>query len=400
MRLSLRIGGGVFVSLSLLLAVPGCVGSTAALRDDKRALEQRVDTLQAKYLRARRTIRDLENRIIVLEDELDEQPALNQPSLPVEVVGPRGDYADEYAGDYGADYEERADARPDEVPGEDLIVEGSPAYEGEVEVVYEGEAARGSGRPSISLNGKLARSAPRTVARPRPARTLERAPTVRAQPVKPAPIPQGPRLDVVAKVPPVPTAGPIPGPGPKPSATPVANSAAADPVRSQVAEARPVQARAGTTAPRRARKKRPRGAPGPAAAEPPVAARSSVDPRAAYKRHYKALRAGQHASAIEGFRAFVAEHPRHDYADNAQYWLGEAFYDQKQFAEALIEFEQVARRFPNGNKVPDAMLKAAFCEQNLGHADRARALLRRIVREHPKTNPAGLAADRLALLSE
>ena len=53
----------------------------------------------------------------------------------------------------------------------------------------------------------------------------------------------------------------------------------------------------------------------------------AAEPLALYKSAYDELRAGRHEEAEHGFREFVRRYPHHDYADNAQYWLGECFYD-------------------------------------------------------------------------
>ena len=55
--------------------------------------------------------------------------------------------------------------------------------------------------------------------------------------------------------------------------------------------------------------------------------------------------------AILEFEEFVANHPDHDLADNAQYWIGECYYAQKNFESAVREFEKVERHFGAGNKV-------------------------------------------------
>src|SRR5690606_19413745 len=105
---------------------------------------------------------------------------------------------------------------------------------------------------------------------------------------------------------------------------------------------------------------RPRPVDAPAGALRPADALAG-DPKAAYRQALDALRAGKHTEAIDGFRALVAAHPRHDLADNAQYWLGEAFYDQRRYRDALIEFRKVVDNHSRGNKVPDALLKIGYC---------------------------------------
>jgi tol-pal system protein YbgF len=115
----------------------------------------------------------------------------------------------------------------------------------------------------------------------------------------------------------------------------------------------------------------------------------------AYRAAVDLVKAGDHERAVAALRAFIKDHARHDYADNAQYWLGEAFYAHKEYAQALIEFRNVVETYPRGNKVPDALLKVGYCYQSLGQTEKARAVLEQVVNLYPKTEPAALAAKRL-----
>jgi tol-pal system protein YbgF len=131
----------------------------------------------------------------------------------------------------------------------------------------------------------------------------------------------------------------------------------------------------------------------PSRREQPVA--EAGDARASYQRAVAALRAGQHDDAALALRAFVQRYPGHDLADNAQYWLGEAFYDRKDFTRALAEFRATVDRFPGGNKVPDAMLKMGYCYLAMGQDDKARFTLQQVVAIYPGGEPALLAQQRL-----
>lgn len=128
--------------------------------------------------------------------------------------------------------------------------------------------------------------------------------------------------------------------------------------------------------------------------------RSFGDPRAEYRRYYEALRSGNHSYAVTGFRNFVERFPGHDFADNAQYWLGEAFYDQKRYKSALVEFRKVAQNHPQGNKVPDALLKLGYCYSQLGEVSQAREVWEQIISVYPKSNPAALAKTKLSELED
>jgi tol-pal system protein YbgF len=129
------------------------------------------------------------------------------------------------------------------------------------------------------------------------------------------------------------------------------------------------------------------------ASEPPTA--RTDDATEEYKAAVELVKAGSHDDAIAALRAFLAKHPRHDYADNAQYWLGEAHYAQKDYPKALVEFRNVIETYPRGNKVPDALLKVGYCYQALGQAEKARAVLEQVVNLYPQTPPAAVAAKRL-----
>jgi tol-pal system protein YbgF len=125
----------------------------------------------------------------------------------------------------------------------------------------------------------------------------------------------------------------------------------------------------------------------------------AAEPLALYKSAYDDLRAGRHEAAERGFREFVHRYPHHDYADNAQYWLGECFYDQKRYDKAAPEFRAVLTRWPTGNKAPDAMLKLGFSLLALGDADKGGKVLREVPATYPRTEAARLASERLAQLT-
>ena len=119
------------------------------------------------------------------------------------------------------------------------------------------------------------------------------------------------------------------------------------------------------------------------------------DAASEYRTAVDLVKAAKYGDAVAALRAFVARYPRHDYADNAQYWLGEAFYAQKDYPRALSEFRRVVEVYPRGNKVPDALLKVGYCYQAMGQGDKARAVLEQVVNIYPRSEPATLAAKRL-----
>ena len=121
----------------------------------------------------------------------------------------------------------------------------------------------------------------------------------------------------------------------------------------------------------------------------------SSDAASEYRADVELVKTARYDEAIAALRAFIAKYPRHDYADNAQYWIGEAFYARKDYARALTEFRAVIEVYPRGNKVPDALLKVGYCYLVMGQGEKARAVLDQVVSLYPKSEPAALAAKRL-----
>lgn len=113
-----------------------------------------------------------------------------------------------------------------------------------------------------------------------------------------------------------------------------------------------------------------------------------------YKKGYDLLVAKKHDLAIETFQGFLEAYPNHDYADNALYWMGEAYYDRQDFSNALQCFERLVRLYPDGNKVPDAMLKRGLSLYNLGRTDEANRVMDELTKLYPATAAAGIARDK------
>ncbi|MBN4079560.1 tol-pal system protein YbgF, partial [Beggiatoa alba] len=92
---------------------------------------------------------------------------------------------------------------------------------------------------------------------------------------------------------------------------------------------------------------------------------------------------------------FVQTYPNGFFADNAQYWLGEANYVQRRFDVALSEFDKVVKNHPTSPKRADALLKMGFTYQELGQYDKARLSLNTVIMNYPDSTAASLAQKRL-----
>lgn len=120
------------------------------------------------------------------------------------------------------------------------------------------------------------------------------------------------------------------------------------------------------------------------------------DDRANYQAAFDLLKDGKYNEAIAGFRQFLTTFPTSALADNAQYWLGEAHYVNKQYPDALRDFRMVLEKYPDSRKTPDALLKIGFCNYELKNWAEARSSLNQVVQRFGDTTAARLASQRLA----
>jgi tol-pal system protein YbgF len=117
--------------------------------------------------------------------------------------------------------------------------------------------------------------------------------------------------------------------------------------------------------------------------------------KVAYQAAFDLLKAGQYDRAIAGFQDFLSKYPNSALADNAQYWLGEAYYVNKQFPESLAAFQRVVDKFPGSRKLPDALLKIGYCDYELKEYSAARGALEQVAAKFPDQPAARLAQQRL-----
>jgi len=132
-------------------------------------------------------------------------------------------------------------------------------------------------------------------------------------------------------------------------------------------------------------------------ADKPPAAGDEV-PRQRYRQAHETLKGGDVAEARRLFREFVTEFPQHELADNAQYWVGECYYDQRDYETAVRAFRHVIESYPTGNKVPDALLKIGLAYLSLGDRSSAREVLAKVVEIFPESNAARIALERSKVL--
>lgn len=119
-----------------------------------------------------------------------------------------------------------------------------------------------------------------------------------------------------------------------------------------------------------------------------------------YREGLRAVRASQCDQAVPRLRSFLRKNPKSDLADNAQYWIGECYYSQKDYNKAIIELNEVLLKYSKGDKVPAALFTLASAFADSGDKIDARLILQKLISDHPKSEEAERGRQKLQSLGD
>jgi tol-pal system protein YbgF len=123
--------------------------------------------------------------------------------------------------------------------------------------------------------------------------------------------------------------------------------------------------------------------------------KSSLSSDQLYAQAKKELDTGAYSSARSKFQQFIKKYPTSKNADNAQFWIGESYYNEKSYKKAILEYQKVIDSYPKGNKLPAALLKQGYAFLNIGQKQNARIVWEGLIKKYPNSNEAGIAKRKL-----
>lgn len=135
----------------------------------------------------------------------------------------------------------------------------------------------------------------------------------------------------------------------------------------------------------------------PAPPPPPEKPRESANRAAetAFNQALATFRAREHGQAVLDFLDFIAKYPKHPLASSAQFWIAEAYFVQRDYRQALTEYQKVLEQGTGVPKAPDALLKIAQCYTRLREPLRAHETLQQLVHDFPQSDAAAHARTLL-----
>lgn len=133
----------------------------------------------------------------------------------------------------------------------------------------------------------------------------------------------------------------------------------------------------------------------PGATLAPAGQATTTDPETLYQTAYSDYLRGAYDLALLGFRQYLDAYPETDLADNAVYWIGECFYRQQRYREAIVEYDRVLANWPRSDKTASAMLKKGYAQIESGSRSDGVAGLQRVIQTFPNSDEANLARQKL-----
>ena len=111
----------------------------------------------------------------------------------------------------------------------------------------------------------------------------------------------------------------------------------------------------------------------PAAAGAAAATSEATDVEArAYEAAQGQRKIGNYQGAIAGFRNFLSQYPKSTLSHRAQYWIGDSYYNLRDFKNAIASQQRLISAYPDSSSVPDALLNIASSQLEQGDAAAAR----------------------------
>lgn len=127
--------------------------------------------------------------------------------------------------------------------------------------------------------------------------------------------------------------------------------------------------------------------------EPGEAAATSSDPaKALYDKAYALYKEDQFEKARSYWAEFTDTFKGHSFVPSAVFWQGQCYFKLKDYARAVILFEDVIEKYSKSSKYKAALLRAGYSWDYLGKPELARMRMSEVVKKFPKSVEATQAA--------
>ncbi|UCE41945.1 MAG: tol-pal system protein YbgF [Candidatus Aminicenantes bacterium] len=121
----------------------------------------------------------------------------------------------------------------------------------------------------------------------------------------------------------------------------------------------------------------------------------NMSPQEIYNMAYADYLKGNFALAIDGFKIYLDNFAQSPFADNALYWIGECYFSQKEYEEAISRYNELILNYPLGDKVPAAYLHKGISLMELDRNEEALSVFKLMVSKYPLEEETKIAQEKI-----
>ncbi|MBI4654836.1 MAG: tol-pal system protein YbgF [Nitrospirae bacterium] len=115
-----------------------------------------------------------------------------------------------------------------------------------------------------------------------------------------------------------------------------------------------------------------------------------------YMEAYETHKSGKFSEAREKFLSLLKNYPENEYSDNARFWIGESYYIEKNYEDAIIAYEELLKKNREGKKASAAMLKQGLAFYELKDEKTGKIILEKLINKFPDSEEVELAKKKLS----
>src|SRR5207302_11505750 len=104
---------------------------------------------------------------------------------------------------------------------------------------------------------------------------------------------------------------------------------------------------------------------------------------------------GDYKLAVEDLQDFLSKYPTDQHAPDAHLLMGDAYFNQKKFDQALPEYDIVLQKYPDSDKSRASHLKKGLALKEANQTQQAQIILKEVATKFPNTSEANTANEAL-----
>lgn len=120
----------------------------------------------------------------------------------------------------------------------------------------------------------------------------------------------------------------------------------------------------------------------------------------AYDAAYEAFKDKKYKESRKKFETFIRDYPKNGLAGNAQFWIAETYYAEKNYEDAILAYEALLKKYPDSRKTISALLKQGFSFIEIGDSKTGKIILNKLLEKYPDSPDAEFARKKLAELEK